>query len=124
MGDKRTVPLALENRELKFEISNLKKRLITEKTKNFAPESEKTAVFEESLDIKELQLFADGLYKKSGGIRGVFSGGDGEYSFAICGGEAQLEIFFKELKETFNVRGGGRNGMVQGTVKGKRAEMK
>ena len=116
--------LSEENRELKFEISNLKKRLITEKTKNFSPKSEKTAVFEESLDIKELQLFADGLYKKSGGIRGVFSGGDGEYSFAICGGEAQLEIFFKELKETFNVRGGGRNGMVQGTVKGKRAEMK
>ena len=108
--------LSDENRELKFEISSLKKRLIAEKTKSFVPDSEKTAVFEEGLDIKELQLFADALYKKSGGIRGVFSGEEGNYSFAICGEEAVLDLFFKEFKEKLNVRGGGRNGMVQGTV--------
>lgn len=112
-----------ENRELKFEISNLKKRLITEKAKNFAPESDKTAVFEDNLDIKELQLFADALYKKSGGIRGVFSGKDGNFSFAICGDEAALDSFFKSLKDRFCVRGGGRNGMVQGTVIGKMTEI-
>lgn len=105
-----------ENRELKFEASNLKKRLITEKAKNFAPESEKTALFEESIDIKELQLFADALYKKNGGIRGVFSGEDGNFAFAVCGEETELDLFFKSFKERFSVRGGGRNGMVQGTV--------
>ncbi len=105
-----------ENRELKFQISNLKKRLIAEKAKSFVPETEKTALFEESLDIKELQLFADTLYKKSGGIRGVFSGKDGNLSFAICGEETALDLFFKCFKERFSVRGGGRNGMVQGTV--------
>lgn len=108
--------LSDENRELKFEISNLKKRLIAEKAENFAPESDKTAVFEEDLDIKELQLFADVLYKKSGGIRAVFSGQEGNYSFAVCGEETALDLFFKEFKAKFNVRGGGRNGMVQGTV--------
>ena len=115
--------LSDENRGFKYEISNLKKRLITEKAKNFAPESDKTAVFEENLDIKELQLFADALYKKSGGIRGVFSGEDGNLSFAICGEEAALDLFFKSFKERFSVRGGGRNGMVQGTVIGERAEV-
>ena len=108
--------LSDENHRLKFEISNLKKRLIAEKAKNFTPESDKTALFEENLDIKELQLFADALYKKSGGIRAVFSGGDGNYSFAVCGEETALDLFFKEFKQKFNVRGGGRNGMVQGTV--------
>lgn len=108
--------LSDENRELKFQISNLKKRLIAEKAKNFTPESDKTALFEESLDIKELQLFADALYKKSGGIRGVFSGKDGNFAFAICGEETALDLFFKCFKERFSVRGGGRNGMVQGTV--------
>ena len=115
--------LSDENRKFKFEISNLKKRLITEKAKNFAPESDKTAVFEENLDIKELQLFADALYKKSGGIRGVFSGKDGNFSFAICGDEASLDLFFKSFKDRFCVRGGGRNGMVQGTVIGEMAEV-
>lgn len=108
--------LSDENRELKFEIASLKKRLIAEKAKSFVPETEKTAVFEEGLDIKELQLFADLLYKKSGGIRGVFSGQGGNYSFAVCGEEAELDLFFKEFKEKLNARGGGRNGMVQGTV--------
>lgn len=116
--------LSDENRELKFEISNLKKRLIAEKTKNFAPESEKTAIFEENLDIKELQLFADALYKKSGGIRGVFSGCDGNFSFAICGEESSLDLFFKRFKEKLIVRGGGRNGMVQGTVNSGKNEIK
>lgn len=108
--------LSDENRELKLEISGLRKRLITEKARSFAPENEKTAVFEEKLDIKELQLFADALYKKSRGIRGVFSGGDGNYSFAICGEETALDLFFNSFKARFSVRGGGRNGMVQGTV--------
>ena len=108
--------LSDENRELKFEIASLKKRLIAEKTKSFVPESDKTAVFEEGLDIKELQLFADSLYKKSGGIRGVFSGEECNYSFAICGEETALDLFFKEFKENLNAKGGGRNGMVQGTV--------
>ena len=112
-----------ENRALKFEISNFKKRLITEKAKNFAPESDITAVFEENLDIKELQLFSDALYKKSGGIRAVFSGQECNYSFAICGEETALDLFFKEFKQKFNVRGGGRNGMVQGTVSGEKTEI-
>lgn len=115
--------LSDENRELKFQISNLKKRLIAEKAKNFALESNKTAVFEDNLDIKELQLFADALYKKSGGIRGVFSGCDGDFAFAICGEETALDLFFKCFKERFSVRGGGRNGMVQGTVAGVKNEI-
>lgn len=115
--------LSDENRELKFEASSLKKRLIAEKAKNFVPERDKTAVFEEGLDIKELQLFADALYKKSGGIRGVFSGENGNFSFAICGDETALDSFFKSFKDRFSVRGGGRNGMVQGTVIGEKAEI-
>ncbi|MGN0492059.1 MAG: alanyl-tRNA editing protein, partial [Acutalibacteraceae bacterium] len=115
--------LSDENRELKFEASSLKKRLIAAKAETFAPDSDKTAVFEDNLDIKELQLFADALYKKSGGIRGVFSGEDGNFSFAICGEETALDSFFKSFKERFSVRGGGRNGMVQGTVIGEKAEI-
>lgn len=105
-----------ENRELSAEISQLKKRLTEEKVKGFTARKEITALFEESLDIKELQLFSDALYKKCGGIRAVFSGSEDSYSFAICGEENKLETFFAKFKECFKARGGGRNGMVQGTV--------
>lgn len=101
----------------------LKKRLIAEKAAGFAPDTDKTAVFENGLDIKELQLLADALCKKAGGIRGAFSGADGAFAFAICGGETALGEFFAKFKAAFNTRGGGRNGIRQGTVCADRAEI-
>ena len=101
----------------------LKRRLIAEKAAGFAPDTDKTAVFENGLDIKELQLLADALCKKAGGIRGAFSGADGAFSFAICGEETALGDFFAEFKAAFNTRGGGRNGIRQGTVCADRAEI-
>lgn len=101
----------------------LKKRLIAEKAAGFEPDTDKTAVFENGLDIKELQLLADALCQKAGGIRGAFSGADGAFSFAICGEETALGNFFAKFKAAFNTRGGGRNGIRQGTVCADRAEI-
>ena len=101
---------------LKFLITDLKRRLIAEKVKSFNPKSDVTAEFESGMDIKELQLYSDALYKKAGGIRAVLSQTDGGYYFAICGEEKPLAEFFARFKNTFNVKGGGRGNMVQGTV--------
>ena len=101
----------------------LKKRLIAEKAAGFAPQTDKTAVFEDGLDIKELQLLADALCQKAGGIRGAFSGAGGSFAFAICGEETALGDFFAKFKAAFNTRGGGRNGIRQGTVCADRAEI-
>lgn len=102
--------------ELKFKLTALKKQIMDSKIAEFKNTADKTCVFEEDLEIKELQIFADSLYKLHGGIRGVFSGKDNEYCFAICGDANELDAYFKEFKTKFTVRGGGRNGMVQGTV--------
>ncbi len=115
--------LNAHNAELKAEISRLKKRLIEEKALSFNSAKDKSAVFEDGLDIKELQLYADALYKRNGGIRAVFSENGNGYAFAICGEEAELDGFFGEFKAALPVRGGGRNGIAQGTVNAKRAEI-
>lgn len=107
----------------KTAVAALKKRLIAEKAAGFAPDTDKTAVFENGLDIKELQLLADALCQKAGGIRGAFSGADDAFSFAICGEETALGNFFAKFKAAFNTRGGGRNGIRQGTVCAERAEI-
>lgn len=107
----------------KYEISQLKKRLIEAKSAAFRPERAVTALFEEGLDGKELQLFADLLHKKHGGIRAVFSGQEGGLSFAICGEEKELEPFFAALKSRFPVRGGGRGGILQGTLSATKEEL-
>lgn len=75
-----------------------------------------TCVFVDDFDVKELQIVADGLHKNHKGIKAVFSGKDSNYSFAICGEDSKLQEIFSKFKSQFTVRGGGRGGMVQGTV--------
>jgi alanyl-tRNA synthetase len=102
--------------DMKFELTGIKKQILLSKAESFVPECLVTALFEEALEIKDLQYLADALYKKSGGVRAVFSPISDGFSFAICGDEAKLSEFFKAFKESFSVRGGGRGTMVQGTV--------
>lgn len=109
--------------ELKGNASYLKKRLIEEKTAAFKAEARITALFEDGLDIKELQLYSDGLFKKNGGIRAVFCDGGTGLLFAVCGENEELNSFFKAFKEKFTVKGGGRGAMVQGTVYADKTEI-
>ena len=109
--------------DLKFEITSLKREILANKVETFSPEKPITAVFEDGLEIKELQHYADALYKKCGGIRAVLSQSENGFSFAICGEENGLNEFFGKVKTTFTVRGGGRNGMVQGTVLAEKSEL-
>lgn len=108
--------LRQEYAELKGKNSVLKKRIIEEKTKAFENEEKITALFEDDFDIKELQLYSNALYEKSGGIRAVFTPAENGYAFAICGEPQRLDTLFASFKRAFSVKGGGRNGMVQGTV--------
>lgn len=107
--------------EQKAEITELK----LEKIKNFAvsfkPKSRITAIFEDNLTVRDLQVFADSLHKTHGGIRGVFSKTENGFAFAICGDG--LDEFFESFKSAFAVKGGGRNGMVQGTVVAEKQEI-
>lgn len=102
--------------DLKFKITGLKKQAIESKVFAFENKAEKTCVFESDFEIKELQIYADALFKTYGGIRAVFSQSDNGFSFAICGEATALDEFFKDFKAKFTVKGGGRNGMVQGTI--------
>lgn len=102
--------------ELKFKNTGLKKKIILGKSDSFDSSNKIDFLFEEELEIKELQVFSDALYKKYGGIKGVFSPCDSGFYFAICGATQELNEFFVEFKQRFSVKGGGNNGMVQGTV--------
>lgn len=81
-----------------------------------AANSDTNCLFLDDCDIKDLQIMADKLHKRFGGIKAVFSGSKQNYSFAICGEDNELQTVFAKFKSQFTVRGGGRDGMVQGTV--------
>lgn len=114
----------LNSENLRARISNLNKQVMELKVSAFNPENEISLLFEEELSAKDLQIFADLLYKKAGGIRAVLSGKDSSYSFAICGEADKLDIFFAKMKATLKIKGGGRNGMVQGTVTASKEEIR
>lgn len=107
--------------EQKAKITELKLEKIKNLAVSFKPKSPITAIFEDSLTVRDLQVFADSLHKIHGGIRGVFSETENGFAFAICGDG--LEKFFGSFKAAFSVKGGGRNGMVQGTVVAERKEI-
>lgn len=110
---------AVKKLEEKCTIANQK---ITELKKKIADVAvsaatqDDTCIFVDGCDVKELQLLADKLHKKFGGIRAVFSENTGNFSFAICAEDDELQELFAKFKSQFTVRGGGRGGMVQGTV--------
>ena len=103
----------------KFTLANQK---ITELKKKIAEltiaavTGDDSCLFVEECEVKDLQLMADKLHKTLGGIRAVFSGNGENYSFAICGEDQELQEIFAKFKLQFPVRGGGRGGMVQGSV--------
>lgn len=105
--------------EEKCTVANQK---ITELKKKIADITVTTAtkddncVFVDDCDVKDLQLLADKLHKKFYGIRAAFSGNGDGFAFAICGEENEVQDLFAKFKSQFTVRGGGRGGMVQGTV--------
>ncbi len=108
--------LRLENKisELKQTNSELKLKFI--KAAAELADKSKCCLFEKDFDMKELQASADLLSKKTGKPYAVFSEKGEGYSFAFCGQDGLLMPLFEKFKKSFEVRGGGRNGIVQGTV--------
>lgn len=110
---------AVEKLDQKCTLANQKTNELKKKIADMTVASatnEETCIFVDDCEVKYLQTMADKLHKKLGGIRAVFSGSDQNYSFAICGGDSELQEIFAKFKGEFSVRGGGRGGMVQGTV--------
>lgn len=110
---------AVEKLDQKCTFANQKTNELKKKIADMTVASatnEEICVFVDDCKVKDLQTMADKLHKKLGGIRAVFSGCDQNYSFAICGGDSELQEIFAKFKSEFSVRGGGRGGMVQGSV--------
>lgn len=109
--------------EMKYELTGLKNKMLGQTLESFNSDKECSAIFLDGFGMKELQTAADTLYKKLGGIRAVLSANESGFAFAVCGEEEALDKRFAEFRQSFSVKGGGRNGMVQGTVIATREEL-
>ena len=88
-------------------------------------ESGENTVLVSGFEMKDLQTFADMLYKKHKTTKTVLSKGkENTYSFVICGKDEDADKVFRSLKERFSISGGGRNGMISGIIKADYDEIK
>ena len=108
--------------EQKAKLNSLRLEKLKSKAESFSPKGYISVMFEDDLTVRDLQVLADTLHKAHGGIRGVLSKASDGFAFCICGGD-DLDGFFIKFKTAFTVKGGGRNGMVQGTVMGEKAKL-
>ena len=105
----------------KAETAVLKRRMSAQIINSF--DGDRIFLIADGLERDELRIVADGLYRTYGGVRAVFSPAQNGFAFAICGEEEKLSVLFSTFKNKLSVRGGGRGGIVQGSVSAGREEI-
>ena len=82
---------------------------------------EKLIVFCDLEDTNAIREYADILSEKAAEYAAVFGGEEGNYKFVIISKTGyDVDALSKEMREKLNARGGGRNGIVQGSLAAER----
>ncbi len=72
-----------------------------------------------------VRKLADAVAKECGGLAAVFSGQDGQYSYALVRADGtEVAPLVKSLNAALHGRGGGRGGFAQGSVQADEAEIR
>ena len=116
--------LKTDNADLSYKLGGAK----LEKLKMLAgsmSESERNVVFCDLTENDMIREYANLLSEKSRDFSAVFGGENGEYKFVIISKSGfDLDTLCKKLREAFGARGGGRNGIVQGSVSASEEEIR
>lgn len=112
-----------EKESLDYEITGLKREILSLKLDSLKEEN-RIIFFDSSLKGKMLQDFALRLMDKCGEFACCLSGEKGEYRYCLVSNKVELSPVAKSLNETFSGKGGGRNGIIQGSLKGQEYDIR
>ncbi len=115
--------LLTENERLKFELVGLNREILMSKAQSIA-ESERIIIFDKKLEGKLLTEFTEAIKSKATDFAACFCGENGFYRYCIASKSNDLAVFGKELNGAFNGKGGGRGGMIQGSLSASEEEIK
>lgn len=118
--------LKQEQESLKGAYSSQRQKLLTYRAQEIpVEEGGKTAVFACDIAGNEPRELMNLLLEKGAEICGVFAGTDEEgYRYVIGSRTEDVRPIGKMMNDAFEGRGGGKPVMVQGTLRGKKEEMK
>lgn len=107
--------------ELKQEITQLKKKAIDESTKILV-EQDSYIIFEDDIDMNTQKYYLNKLKPYSKDFAAIFVKQETNYRFLlVSNNDARVQL--KKLKEHFNVRGGGKQDNIQGTIEASKEEI-
>ncbi len=102
----------------KFRAGELEKRVFAAIAQGYGGKGD-TVHFEEGLAPGSVRELADAIASTCGGTAAVFSDGN----FCLCCHDGDVKDLGNRLIQAFGGRGGGRNGMFQGSVPASRTEI-
>lgn len=112
-----------DNAQLSFELSKAKLDLLKIKAESIK-EEKRIVVFSTLSDTNMLREYANILSKKAQNFAAVFGGEKDDYKYVIItAGDFDVNALCKEINSRFSGKGGGRGGIVQGSLCGKKEEI-
>ena len=108
--------------DTKYRLTQLEDKLFRQQAAQYANAGD-VLLFEEGLKPDGLRRLADAMVHTCGGRAAVFSKTADGFQYAIGQEAGDLRTFTRELNQALNVRGGGKSGFVQGSVKASREEI-
>lgn len=104
-----------ENGQLRGEIGELRRRLLTLRADSIAPTDGNICIFEDA-DANGMRHLANLCVKKCGGVCAVFSGNDNSgYKYIIASRTKNLRELVPAINQALSARGGGSPQMIQGS---------
>ena len=115
--------LKKDNAELSYKLTGAKLENLRLKAERIE-KGERLIIFCDLDDTNAIREYADILSEKAEKYSAVFGGEDGNYRFVIISKTGyDTDTLSKKMRETLNARGGGRNGIIQGSLTAKKAEI-
>ncbi len=112
-----------ENGQLRGEIGELRRRLLTLRADSIAPTDGNICIFEEA-DANGMRYLANICVEKCGGVCAVFSGDDQNgYKYIIASRTQNLRELVPIINQELSARGGGSPQMIQGSCTATKTEI-
>lgn len=112
-----------EKESLDYEIVGLKREILNLKLSS-VNEDKRIIIFDSSLEGKMLQDFTLALMEKAKEFVCCFYGEKGSYRYCMVSDKIDPLPYAKALNEAFSGRGGGRGGIVQGSLSGEEEDIR
>ena len=112
-----------ENEALRQRLSTLRRQLFAYRAKEVEQGARCAVLFEEAMEPADLRHLCMALTSRCG-VAAVLAGGEGDrWSYAVGSEQTDVRPLGVALNETFDGRGGGKPGLVQGTLTGAREQL-